>query len=244
MKACRARAFTFSIKILWRVTYARAYLKQLARKLNSAQMIDPERDGFFVELTFVKIFGQGSRPAKKNPGKIAWEKMAKTKRCVVQIKNNDDPCLSRAIVTMKERCDGGSQYQNLRKGKLIQERLAGLLHQEAGVREGPCGFEERQAFQDFLGPQGYQLIVVEPSKCLVVFKDPTYNEASHVIGLVKYNGHYDGLTSIPALMNRSYYCHHCDRGYNTQDPNITTAKARTVMHVAVPIIPAPISPPG
>ena len=36
-------------------------------------------------------------------------------------------------------------------------------------------------------------------------------------GLVKYNGHYDGLTSIPALMNRSYYCRHCDRGYNTQD---------------------------
>ena len=91
--------------------YARAYLEQLARKLNSAQMIDPERDGFFVELTFVKTFGQGSRPAKKNPGKMAWEKMAKTKRCVVQIKNNDDLCLSRAIVTMKERCDGGSQYQ-------------------------------------------------------------------------------------------------------------------------------------
>ena len=65
--------------------YARAYLEQLARKLNSAQMIDPERDGLFVELTFVKIFGQGCRPAKKNPGKMAWEKMAKTKRCVIQI---------------------------------------------------------------------------------------------------------------------------------------------------------------
>lgn len=70
--------------------YARAYLEQLARKLNSAQMIDPERDGFFVELTFVKTLGQGSRPANKNPGKMASEKMAKTKRCVVQIKNNAD----------------------------------------------------------------------------------------------------------------------------------------------------------
>ena len=181
---------------------ARAYLEQLARKLNSAQMINPEKDGFFVELTFVKTFGQGSRPAKKNPGKMAWEKMAKRKRCVVQTKNNDDLCLGRAIVTMKERCDGGSQYQNLRKGKRIQERLARLLHQEAGVPEGPCGFEELQAFQDHLGPQGYQLIVVEPSKCLIVFKDLTYNEAPHWIGLVKYQGHYDGLTSIPALLNK------------------------------------------
>ena len=90
-------------------------------------------------------------------------------------------CLDRAIVTMKERCDGGSQYQNLRKGKRIQERLARRLHQEAGV-PGPCGFEELQAFQDHLGPQGYQHIVVEPSKCLIVFKDPTYNEAPHWIG--------------------------------------------------------------
>ena len=50
-----------------------------------------------------------------------------------------------------------------------------------------------------------------------MFKDPTYNEAPHVIGLVKYTGNYDGLSSIPTLMNRSYYCRHCDQGYNTQD---------------------------
>ena len=199
--------------------YARSYLEQLARKLNSAQVVDPERDGFFVELTFVKTFGRGGKNGGKkgNPGKMAWEKMAKKKKCVIQIKNKDDLCLARGIVTMKERAYEGCHYHNLRQGKPIQERWARLLHQDAGVPEGPCGFEELQKFQDFLGPQGYQLIVVEPSKCLVVFKDPTYNEAPHVIGLVKYNGHYDGLTSIPALMNRSYYCRHCDQGYNTQD---------------------------
>ena len=174
--------------------YARSYLEQLARKLNSAQVVDPERDGFFVELTFVKTFGRGGKNGGKkgNPGKMAWEKMAKKKKCVIQIQNKDDLCLARGIVTMKERADEGSHYHNLRQGKPIQERWARLLHQEAGVPEGPCGFEELQKFQDFLGPQGYQLIVVEPSKCLVVFKDPTYNEAPHVIGLVKYNGHYDG----------------------------------------------------
>ena len=198
--------------------YARSYLEQLARKLNSAQVVDPERDGFFVELTFVKTFERGGKNGGKkgNPGKMAWEKMAKKKKCVIQIKNKDALCLARGIVTMKERADEGSHYHNLRQGKPIQERWARLLHQEAGVPEGPCGFEELQKFQDFLGPQGYQLIVVEPSKCLVVFKDPTYNEAPHVIGLVKYNGHYDGLTSIPALMNRSYYCRHCDRGYDRE----------------------------
>ena len=119
--------------------YARAYLEQLARKLNSAQMIDPERDGFFVELTFVKTMGRGGRNGgkKENPGRMAWQKMARKKKCVIHIKNNDDLCLVRAIVTMKDRADKGSQNKNLIQGRPIQERLARLLHQEAGVPEGP-----------------------------------------------------------------------------------------------------------
>lgn len=41
--------------------YARAYLEDLARKLNSAEVMDPHRDGFFVELTFVKNLGVGGK---------------------------------------------------------------------------------------------------------------------------------------------------------------------------------------
>ena len=33
--------------------YARTFLEDLARKLNFAEVVDPVRDGFFVELTFV-----------------------------------------------------------------------------------------------------------------------------------------------------------------------------------------------
>ena len=173
-------------------------------------MVDPERDGFLVELTLVKSLGRGGGKKGKcgNPGKTAWEKMAKKKRFVVRIQNKDDLCCARAIVTMKEKVDKRSHYQNLRRGRPIQQCWAWLLHQEVGVPEGPCGFKELQKFQDYLGPQGYQLIVVEPSKCLIVFKDSQYNRAPHCMGLVKYQGHFDGLTSIPALMNRSYYCRH------------------------------------
>ena len=56
-----------------------------------------------------------------------------------------------------------------------------------------------EKFHGFLGPQGYQLIVVEPSKCLIVFKEAKYNNTPHVISLVKHQDHFDGLTSIPAL---------------------------------------------
>ena len=110
-------------------------------------MIDSERDGFFVELTFVKTFGQGSRPAKKNPGKMAWEKMAKTKRCVVQIKNNDDLCLSRAIVNMKERCDGGSQYQNLRKENAFKNVWLGCYIKKRVFQRAPVGSKNFKHFK-------------------------------------------------------------------------------------------------
>lgn len=58
---------------------------------------------------------------------------------------------------MKERVDKGFQFNNLRNGRPIKERLTKQLHQEAGVPEGPCGFEELTQFQEFLGLQGYQL---------------------------------------------------------------------------------------
>ena len=73
------------------------------------------------------------------------------------------------------------------------------MHREAGVPKHPWGFQELEKFHGFLGPQGYQLIVVEPSKCLIVFKEAKYNNTPHVISLVKHQDHFDGLTSIPAL---------------------------------------------
>ena len=158
--------------------------------------------------------------------------MAKKKRWVVRIQNKDDLYCARAIVTMKEKTDKGSHYQDLRRGRPIQECWARFLHQEAGVPEGPWGFEELQKFRDYLGPLGYQLIMVEPSKCLIEFKDSRYNRAPHCIGLVKHQGHFDGLTSNPALINWSYCCHLCGKGYNTQDPSNITAKGR----IALPVL--------
>ena len=139
------------------VEYTRARLDDLAKKLNSAEVVDPERDGFYVELTFVTRLGSGAgkKGKQKSPGRYAWETMAKIKRCVIPIRNKDQLCLARAIVTMKERADKGSQYQNLRKGRPIQERLAKQLHRNTNVPERPCGLPELQAFQDFLGKQGY-----------------------------------------------------------------------------------------
>ena len=137
---------------------------------------------------------------------------------MVKIKNTDELCCGRAIVTMKEYVDGDpqKQYRNLRDGRPIQERLAKQLHKEAGVPEGPCGYEELEKFQTFLGPQGYKIIVVDYVSCACIFQG-NVDQYTKVIYLLKHENHYNGLRSIIAFLNRSYFCPDCCKGYDVDD---------------------------
>ena len=113
--------------------------------------------------------------------------------------------------------DGFSQWDNLKRGLPVQQRQAQELHCEAGVVEGPCGLEELRQFQQALGSQ-YQLLVMTRMKpFFLIFKGPA---APHQIRLLKSNHHFNGCTSFPAFVNRSYYCVDCERGFNTNDGTI------------------------
>ena len=106
------------------------------------------------------------------------------------------------------------QWDSLKKGYPVQQRQAQELHREAGVAEGPCGLPELRQFQQALGSQ-YQLLVMTRMKpFFLMFKGPA---APYQIRLLKSNDHFDGCTSFPAFVNRSYYCVDCERGFNTND---------------------------
>ena len=110
--------------------------------------------------------------------------------------------------------DGFRDWDNLKRGRPVQQRQAQELHRQAGVDEGPCGIEELRQFQQALGSQ-YQLLVMTRMKpFFFIFKGPT---APHQIRLLKSNDHFDGCTSFPAFVNRSYYCVDRERGFNTND---------------------------
>jgi len=116
---------------------------------------------------------------------------------------------------MKALADEDPQYNNIRQGRPFQTFLAKQLHRESGVPEGPCGYPEMKQFQDFLAPT-YQILVFEGLQRKLWFKDPELNDAPKKIALLKINHHFRGVRSIPALLNRSYYCHHCEKGYNEE----------------------------
>ena len=195
-------------------------LIKLAAKLNSNEAFNPDR-GFQVDVVFVNMPGPGSGHRKKhNPGRMCLERENNKKKCIVTIKNTDQLCCARAIVTMKAHCHREEgmhafrQWENLKRGRPVQEHEAKELHWQAGVPEGPCDLQELRQFQQTLGPT-YQLLVMTRLKpFFLFFKGP---EAPNKICLLKSNNHYDGCTSFAAFRNRSYYCHYCDRAFNTND---------------------------
>ena len=227
-----------------RLQMTQSMLGHIARVLNSGEFISSDR-GFSASMTLLRRDVKGGKRSGYKPGERIWEEVVKELRCVHEIKNKDELCCGRAIVVMREHAKkkAGEKncYENIRqdRGKNSQQlKEAKQLYTAAGVPEGSCGYEEIQKFQDYLGPMGYQLIVVDPVRGGVIFTGEQYKFAPKVIQIVKtyYEDsdgetkvHYDGVYNIAAVMNRSKFCRYCCKGYNTED-----AKHHNCLHTNCP----------
>ena len=194
----------------------RQWLERLAKQLNSAESFDAVSGDFYTKLTFFKTQQRGGRPAKNKPGNKSFEQLLK-KRSVITIKNKDELCFARALVSAKAFVDQVPQYKNISQGRGLQGHLAYKLHQETGVPEGMCGLPEIQRMQAHLGPQGYQIKIYEGVCGALWYCDPSFDSAPKKLCLLKVEQHFHGLRSVPALLNKTYYCHQCNKGYNQED---------------------------
>ena len=214
------QSVNFTVKeFLARSVRLNELLEQLAGKLNSNESFQ-HNQSFEVNVVFVKTPQRGSGKKYRNPGQRCMDNENKRKRCIIAIKNDDDLCCSRAIITMKAHChrhdgvDGQRNWENTKRGLPIQQRLARELCELAGVKPGPCGLKELQKFQDYLQPE-YQLLVMCRTKpFFLIFKGPP---APKQICLLKSDDHYDACTSFSAFVNRSYWCSLCEKGFNVND---------------------------
>ena len=171
--------------------------------------------------------GRGKR--KYNSGRRNMEKVLLNKRAVITIKNEDELCCARAIVTMRAWCHREEDYmttrrwENLRHGYPVQGVEARELHRLAGVPEGPCGLEELAKFQEALGTT-YRLLVMSFSyPFMLIFKGPP---APHDICLLKADTHYNGCTSFNGFINRGYYCVECEKGYDHEEARHHSCRGR------------------
>ena len=188
-----------------------ALFNRLADALNSNEQFEMD-DTFQVSITRVRHAprGSGGSKRKKKPGHRPLSVLKVKKDSVIQIKNEDNLCCARAIVTAKAKLDNHPEWNNIRQGRKKQKELALKLHRQAGVRAGPCGYEELTKFQECLSD--YRIILVDADRAFDrrAFSPPGKPE----IILLHEKNHYDVITTLPGFFGSSYVCAHCLKPYD------------------------------
>ena len=161
-----------------------------------------------VDLIHVEM-PYGGKGTKRS--EINLEKHLERKRSIVRVQNKDELCLARALIIAKAKIDNDSRDRLIRDHRRpLQARLAQELHQKADVPLGPCGMDEVKRFQTYLTE--YQInIVSKDHQNSILYSGP---EQEKRIYLFLHDNHYDVITSIPAFLDRSYYCHTCKKAYD------------------------------
>ena len=194
------------------------YMQQLAKQLNSSQSFSPG-DDFSLEVTTIRMPEEGGRRKKHDIVKAKVRGIHK--RCRIAINNDDNLCCLRAVVTMRAWADEQanqfppSSFVSLRRGYPCQKAQAIQLGREADVSTTEkLGLMDLKKIQQVLSPV-YQIKVLKIGRPhMIVYSGPP---APRGIYLVLEDGHYDGTTSLKGMFNKSYFCEHCDRGYDTND---------------------------
>ena len=88
------------------------------------------------------------------------------------------------------------------------------------------------------------MIALEGLKGQIIYKNQAFNKAEHVIALLKIEEHFHAITSLPAFLNRSYFCLHCERANSEETSSEHNCRGRTVPLVSEPAKSALILPPG
>ena len=169
-------------------------------------------DDLHINLIHVKMpSGSGNANRKRNG--VNLQTRLVRKRCITTIKNKDELCAARAIVTGIAKVEGFPNCRSYVEGKSVQRSMAWDLHDKDGVPLTPCGIEEIKFFQAVL--PWYQLVVVSGDHFnSIIHKGP---ETEKPIYLFYHDAHYDLITSMLAFLGRAYYCLKCEKGYNTED---------------------------
>ncbi len=183
---------------------------------------------------------------RNKPQAIVEEKWLKNSSSILLVENRDENCFSRAMVLALAHLlqsmvvASGSQVKPappkwvqddalcstlwgrysckdlVRRGSR-QEKVAETLRRLAGLPSGRSGVAEMEMVQNnYLTRIGIRLTVFSKRRHgVVIFTGP--QDLPRHIYLYHYNDHYAALTSPQALLNRSYYCHFCQKGFDNRE---------------------------
>ena len=184
-------------------------LSEIERVLQSYEQFVLD-ESFGMELVHVHV---PSGSGHKQKPCVDISKLLHTKGSVIQIKNKDNLCCARALVTAMARLESHPQWHNIRSGRHIQQQLAMDLHNKAGVPLQKCGFEEVKQFQAVIS--NYQIHVLSKEHFNgIIYEGP---KGGVPIYLYYHDEHFDIITKMTGFLNRSYFCQQCKKGYDHKE---------------------------
>ena len=180
-------------------------------------------DSFQVSITQVHHAPQGTgKPRRSKPGHQPLRKLIAQKRSIIQIRNDDDLCCARALVTAKAKVDNHPKEKAIRQGRPLQKELALLLHHEANVPFGPCGYDALTQFSTTPSLTGYQILLVDADRSYHITTFGPLQDKQLI--LLHEKGHYDVITRLPGFFATNYVCAHCWKPYDHEDHHRCTKK--------------------
>ena len=116
-------------------------------------------------------------------------------RSIVQIRNTDVLCCARALVTAKAKVDQHPQWHSFKYGRKLQKEHALLLHRDAQVPFGPCGYDELAQFNQAPSLFDYQILLVDADRAFSITSFGSPAPGKQLV-LLHDKGHYDVITSL------------------------------------------------
>ena len=193
-----------------------AVLDRLSKALNCNEQFEMD-DSFQLSITQVQQPPRGSGSKRQlKPGHQTVALMKPKKKSIVKIRNNDVLCCARVLVTAKAKVDRHPKWESFKKGAgKIQKEHALLLHHEANVPFGPCGYEELTQFSKAPSLFEYQIVLVDADRAFHItsFRPPAPDKR---LILLHEKGHYDVITTLEGFLGSSYMCSHCFKPYSNE----------------------------
>ena len=179
------------------------------------RVIQSNRDFRLNDTVVVDLVHVEAPQGKGKMGRVHLDikEFLRSKRSVVTIYNKDDLCLARALVMAIAKIEKDPKYSLKNTEKRVQEKRARELHRVANVPLGPCGIPEVKKFQEYLTAYEINIVSADHNNSIIYPPKPTTSEAKPIY-LYLHHNHYDVITSMPAFLGRSYFCHKCRQSYD------------------------------
>ncbi|CAC5384163.1 unnamed protein product [Mytilus coruscus] len=171
----------------------------------------PELD-FPITILFMKVAQLSAETMLSEIERVlqSYEQFVLDSSLEIEITHVD---ISIALVTAKANIDKHPKWEDIRKGRLIQKQLAIELHDKANIPLKACKIEDIKQFQRAMNDCQIHIVSQQHFNG-IIFQGP---EAEKKIYLYHHNEHCDVITSMPAFLNRSYYCNICQKRYQHKE---------------------------